>query len=487
MSDTLDDLFPAPSGRLSRTAPNTLPGITPQSTEALRQILKDSHRRWHVFFDPDYRPHNHAPHAAIALWALGADHDVLQEAYVHDCKLLEARYDSPGSITVDNVYDHLGDADAYLDFFDEVIRTDGVSTALDKYLFNIGANFLPGRNADQQPQMLDRLFDGIIHPIIHLGYGLEFGLPGLIAEGDPEFFHAIHAWEGNVALQSASLTNGKVPNPTTNTHALSILARILKDPRFDDVPGGAQYYDIYRNTISKFGSAIREYVDAWSYDRTNPTEAERKVEELIWANTLIYGVSGWKKDEHFNTDFFFAHMVTSSLFLSSFVAHIPPASQEILLRAYFGVSLVWWIGRDRPGFDISGFFAHASPNTVKDTKKSAMASPNPWLALIGEALVAPDEHIPKVLRSLLHYANAYGRRPAGHFAGTELEGAEFLDGTLFVRTAHLTHEKLRRDGDATDFAVARYWNRQGTKVQPGADHVIQSLGKHIAANISAKL
>lgn len=510
MTEKLNELFPVPSVSFYRATPSILPGITPQSTEALREILKDNHQRWHVFFHPDYRPHNHAPHAAIALWALGADDEVLREVYARGSKLLMARYDSPGAITTNNVYAHLSDANyysAYLNFFNEVIQTDGVTAVLDKYLFSISANFVPGRNVDQQPQMLDRLFDGIIHPMIHLGYGLEFGLPGLVAEGLA--WTAVHfasstptiippsAWEDDAdatsdvqelasTLQSANLTKGKVPKPTTNTHALSILARILKDPRFDDVPGGEQYYNIYGNTISKFSSMVREYVDAWSYDRTDPAEVERKIEELIWANTLIYGIAGWKKDEPFNADFFIAHLLTSSLFLSSVSAHIPPASQEIFLRAYFGVSLVWWIGRERPGFDIPGFFANASPNVVKDLKKSAMASPNPWLALIGEALVAPDSHLPKALRSLLHFANAYGRRPAGSFANTELEGAEFIDGTLFVRTANLTHEKLRREGEATNFVLGHYWNRQGTRVDPGAepDPGMEAFKKFIAPKVS---
>ena len=33
--------------------------------------------------------------------------------------------------------------------------------------------------------MLDRFLASVIHPIIQLGHGLEFGLPGLIAEGMP--------------------------------------------------------------------------------------------------------------------------------------------------------------------------------------------------------------------------------------------------------------------------------------------------------------
>jgi hypothetical protein len=32
-------------------------------------------------------------------------------------------------------------------------------------------------------EMLNRLLAGLVHPFIHLAYGLEFGLPGQVAEG----------------------------------------------------------------------------------------------------------------------------------------------------------------------------------------------------------------------------------------------------------------------------------------------------------------
>lgn len=35
----------------------------------------------------------------------------------------------------------------------------------------------------KQPQMLNRFLDGLMHPMIHVGHGLEFGLPGTVAEG----------------------------------------------------------------------------------------------------------------------------------------------------------------------------------------------------------------------------------------------------------------------------------------------------------------
>lgn len=43
------------------------------------------------------------------------------------------------------------------------------------------ANIVPGKK--EKPMMLSRFLGGFLHPLIHAGYGVEFGLPGLVAEG----------------------------------------------------------------------------------------------------------------------------------------------------------------------------------------------------------------------------------------------------------------------------------------------------------------
>jgi hypothetical protein len=39
-----------------------------------------------------------------------------------------------------------------------------------------------GKSA-KRPAMLSRLFSGLLHPFIHAAYGIEFGIPGQLAEG----------------------------------------------------------------------------------------------------------------------------------------------------------------------------------------------------------------------------------------------------------------------------------------------------------------
>jgi hypothetical protein len=62
-----------------------------------------------------------------------------------------------------------------------------------------------------------------------------------------------------------------------------------------------------------------------------------------------------------------------------------------------------------------------------------------------ERIAYPEEHVPKTIRSLAVFAARWGSRPTGYFAGggeDGLEGREALDGTLFVRAASLTLDRL---------------------------------------------
>lgn len=39
------------------------------------------------------------------------------------------------------------------------------------------------KEGQEQPEMVNRFMDGIIHSLIHVGNGIEFGVPGLVADG----------------------------------------------------------------------------------------------------------------------------------------------------------------------------------------------------------------------------------------------------------------------------------------------------------------
>ena len=77
--------------------------------------------------------------------------------------------------------------DAYLAFFIGHLQDHTPSEALEHFVFSPAYNFRSANGCDSkekvQPQFLNRLLAGVVHPFVHLAYGLEFGILGQVAEG----------------------------------------------------------------------------------------------------------------------------------------------------------------------------------------------------------------------------------------------------------------------------------------------------------------
>ncbi|KAG6890160.1 hypothetical protein C0995_010864, partial [Termitomyces sp. Mi166 len=115
------------------------------------------------------------------------------------------------------------------------------------------------------------------------------------------------------------------------------------------------------------------------------------------------------------------HLVTSSIFLASYVAYLKSTSVEHLFRVYLLVSLGWWISRGRPALSIAEFYASTTsyplpsgpiPSPNKDVLQledsTKVVTPNAWLPIIQTSVVHPDNHLPQLQRALAHYATLYG-------------------------------------------------------------------------------
>ncbi|KAG5641587.1 hypothetical protein DXG03_004688 [Asterophora parasitica] len=489
------DLFPVPSSPPYKLIPKTWPGISPESTTALRDVLKDNHKKWDIFFN-DSGFHNHTSHRAIANWALGANGDVLWAGYKEDSKTQRPARDSPGEITAENFKEHLGEKiyyEAYLAFFTRTLREKGFAATVEEYVFAKDVNIDP--SAKKKPDVFNRLLGGLFHPLIHAGYGLEFGLPGMVAEGLSEA--AVHSDESSArvpddffpyaagAVTGVGLTQrfknlifSQAPDSSakqvTGVHAFTVVQRVLDDPELGKIENTAGS-GMFQRTMKDHVDVLVEHMKDWHVDGSDARDVERKIEELSWTNALLYGVGGWVKDKHFNADFFQMHMVTSSIFLPAYVAYLSPASVELLLRGYLLVSLGWWVSRGRPALDIAGFYGSTTerpkPSGPLPTphKKalhhtadpSKIVTPNSWLPIIETTVVHNDDHLPKLQRTLAHFASIYGTRAQGEedFGGSKLKDAGLLDGSLFVRVAGLTAGRLGRVREGEE--PADFWDTDG--------------------------
>ena len=122
----LDTFFPLPSEAPSSQSPVRLPGITRESSEALVKVLKDDHVKWHAFFnDKGFHkcvvrsccciiqcrltlPDSHASHHLVAIYAMGARGELIEQAYQTHIVYMRPAFKSPEPITDENFWKHLG-------------------------------------------------------------------------------------------------------------------------------------------------------------------------------------------------------------------------------------------------------------------------------------------------------------------------------------------------------------------------------------------
>ncbi len=81
---------------------------------------------------------------------------------------------------------------SYLKFFTDVLLEKGPAGTLEKYIFSPKFNIEPPKHDHSPMAMTNRFLSGLLHPLIHTGYGAEFGLMGMFAEGlSSPSFHSL--------------------------------------------------------------------------------------------------------------------------------------------------------------------------------------------------------------------------------------------------------------------------------------------------------
>ncbi|KAF8262311.1 hypothetical protein EI94DRAFT_1602907 [Lactarius quietus] len=500
-SDLLEKLYDV---TLS-TGITPFPGPTSASASAVLDVLKHNYHAHHNFFN-EKGWHNHSTHHVLSIYTLGASPEIIADTYktAHDYLLPAIKH--PGPITEKNFAEHLGDEryyTAYLAFFSEYLRDHTPNEAFERFIFSSPYNFDPdlaaatvqdlkgeGKDGKKHPQMLNRHMSVLLHPFIHIGYGFEFGIPGQVAEGlaitavhradqpelvPPSFFSKL-TQPGILSGLTSRLSLPAVHKEKRPTFAflrrIRDHARLSQDTLRPQLEVELQYR--YRTVVPVLGDSIavlvEEWANEWLADARTDADIEKRlegmVEEVAWGNAIWFAARGWQtrgdRGRAFNADFFVAHLVTSSVFLLTLVLRsdntpYPPqplATRVMLLKAYLSTCAGFYISRGNGPLPVKEFYAATNdcltaPPAVPGppgAKRQPLTAPGgPWGRIIANAIAYPEEHVVKTIRSLAVFAARWGSRPAGYFAGggdDGLQGRELLDGTIFVRAASLTLNRL---------------------------------------------
>ena len=314
----------------------------------------------------------------------------------------------------------------------------------------------------------------------------------------------------SISLATPASLEEKRPN-------FAFLRRIRDHPKFTQASLGhsleeGRYTDIVTNEGDTLTKLVSEWADEWLENTHGDADVEKRlegmVEEVVWGNVIWFGVGGWhsrgEAGRTFNADFFVcvllflyvisivnplnsAHLVTSAIFLLTVVLRseqapnppVPLSSRVTLLKAYLATCAGWYIARGNAALPIKDFY-HATddqltappavPPPPDASRKPLSAEGGPWQRIIANAVAHPDEHLCKAVRSLSALATRWGGRPASYYAGggeDGLEGREALDGTLFVRAAGLTLDRL---GWAHESGKSLgHWDHDGFQEESGGE------------------
>lgn len=271
-----------------------VPGISSDTADTANALLQENHDKHHIFFN--YAGfHNHIAHHLLSLFALNATPDELKQGWDDNVSYQRPPVPLKSSVVEDMKSDpvrfkkYLGSERYYHDFlvfFKEEIDDKGWQAVLNEYVF---------KGDDQADDMLVRMFGGILHPIIHLGFGIEFGQPAIIAEALAQA--AVHDnWEAShlLASEKAAKLNG------SNHHA--------------DVPIVQLLTEIYADT-KRTGGKNAKYAG-----RVHVTEENLEFKTAEMINAAAYFTGAAQHPPHqVKFDFWNIHALNLSIFYCSFL------------------------------------------------------------------------------------------------------------------------------------------------------------------------
>ncbi|KAL8967511.1 MAG: hypothetical protein Q9183_002888, partial [Haloplaca sp. 2 TL-2023] len=247
-----------------------VPGITKKSAAKASELLQENHDRHHIFFNADGF-HNHIAHHQLTLYALGASPDQLQRHYDENKGSQRAMGPVDRSVleelhSPDKFCEYLGDEKhyrTYLSFFEQEIDKDDYPTVVNKYLFG----------GDKPAEaILVRMFAGFLHPLIHLGFGIEFQQPAIIAEAFAQA--AVHSgWIGDFLLPAEKAANGS----TQNKSLVDLLTEIRKDEKLSTAAHWSDGNKIRDGLLARAPDEMTHYASQFTVP---PSLLEEKTAEM---------------------------------------------------------------------------------------------------------------------------------------------------------------------------------------------------------------
>lgn len=232
-------------GPLSRLEP-------PTPSSLVKDLLEKNDKEHDIFFGKDHF-HNHFPHTLLSQFALGAPETRLKREWELEDYLRPIPEKQSPEVTDANWKEFIGIDKYYpnyLDYFKDKILQLGVAKTVVQYALD--------------ETLLPSFVSGAVHPLIHVGFGLEFGQDIVVAEGLAEACVHKPAFAPVVDIQKYSAKSN------ARNDILTVVKEVQRDSLFDDV---VHFKDFPKSDpvlkSKKATDAIKEYVMQWKIEETD--------------------------------------------------------------------------------------------------------------------------------------------------------------------------------------------------------------------------
>lgn len=339
--------------------------------------------------------HNHIAHHLLTIYALGATASQIQKAFDQNANYqrpqfpvnkddVQAMADSATFAKYLNNEKYFHDFEIY--FRKEIERHGGSwQNVLNEQVF---------ADTPQARDLFVRMFAGFYHPIIHLGFGVEFEQPTVMVEALAQA--ATHdRWPGDFVEQTSDRAAKRLQS---GEKARSMLDLIMAARSNDKIREAPHWNDGNKVRDGVLKRALPEAVDLcsqWFVDAT-PEDLRFKTAEMTNICAYFAGASqhpSRKKQVKF--DFFYMHCINCAIFYSAFI----DSKHDSWLKNQDRARLLQFKGWS----DIAMYISRGSPELLADEiKEYTPKQPNDGWAEIFARVdeLTDDGHASKLVRAL---------------------------------------------------------------------------------------
>ncbi|KAF2648479.1 hypothetical protein K491DRAFT_708672 [Lophiostoma macrostomum CBS 122681] len=294
------------------------------SFEAASRFLQKNHDEHHIFWR-EVAGHNHIAHSVLSVFALGGSPSDIQRAFEDGAEIqrpLRTQTEVKDLADPQQFRAKMGNLNEYpsfLAFFEAQIEEKGWQEVVKEYVF--------GKTPNAET-IFSNLLEGLYHPLIHVGLGIEFAQPSIIAEGLSQA-----ASHDSMAIEE--FLSRTEQEARTSTRPKKPLVQLYQDLHsIAEVRANVQGF-------TDGASRVRDGVIGRSSHHIVPIAAQFR----LAAGDLDHGLAETTNVSAFATgDFFHMHGVTASILLEVFLKQswIPEADKVRLLERKARVDLVWY-------------------------------------------------------------------------------------------------------------------------------------------------